>query len=173
MQLKKGCKQTLISDPGLTIPLLVNGKIYLAQNLWIKIKWIYFLIVRKPAKISKVWLQRMAHPWSTYTVCCKTLFVFGIFEQISLLCFQWSDAAEHLQLYAQCRLSWLYINVWFFKYLSLMHCDAECKLAFSPVWLLAWHPDVLLIAGLKVDILLMSCIWGSVKDDNRGLNQQQ
>lgn len=56
----------LTSDPELMIPLLVNDKIYLAQNLWIKIKWIYLLILRKSAKISEVWLQRMAHLWSTY-----------------------------------------------------------------------------------------------------------
>lgn len=35
-------------------------------------------------------------------------FCLGVFEQISLLGFQWADAVQHLKQYARCRLTWLY-----------------------------------------------------------------
>ena len=87
----------------------------------------------------------MATPRPMYTVCYKPLFVFGTFEHISLLGFQWADAVQLLKQYLRCGLTRLCRRL-ILQALSLVHCEVEFKRVFSPVWFLLPFPDLCLIS---------------------------
>lgn len=80
--------------------------------MWNKTKLVYFPFICKPIHIFEVSLQRKANPWSMYSVCTKALFVFSVFEQISLLGFQW--AVQHLHQYSR-HNSHGCTNIWCFR----------------------------------------------------------
>lgn len=102
----------------------------------------------------------------------KALFVFGVFEQISLLGFQWADAVQHLNQYSRhnshgCTNIWCFRArqgvLWCWAQICISSCLISVPRSLSPI---RWCLKVMLSSPWDG-----SGVW--VRNVNWGFNQQQ
>lgn len=110
----------------------------------------------------------MVKPCSTYTICYKTHFVFGMFEKISLLGFQWACAVEHLKVQTHKVIStpessnlvlnamWCWAQSCFFSSLisaTISRCLAYIRWCLKVMLSCSWSASRVR-SGMKMEVLI-------------------